>query len=413
MRDEGVAGRNHEPALAPNTGRAWGSGAVGEGQPRFFSSSTLLTLALPLLLSACGSAPKRETAVERIEPPSHVAEPPAVSTQVQVPAPPPSPSPRVTRGGGYYLDDGPGDSPPEDLDSIPEAVPKWEPLHRGAMRPYVVMGQSFTPMTELAPYKAQGIATWYGRRYHGKPTSSGEIYDMYSMTAAHPVLPIPSYVRVTNVASGKSVVLRVNDRGPFIDNRLIDLSFTAAHRIGVLSGGSALVEVESVIPDGAVVAKGPAAGPAPGTLRSTSAVASPGQAPRARAKPAPAGLESNAVNDPILAIAAAASEMPSPTQYAAPPPERSAPAPRAQGLEPRDSRGTFLQLAAFGSRANAENYLARTKVKLDWLAERLHVLGRDGLFRVHAGPYTSPVEARQAADRVALSLGVKPVVVTR
>ena len=125
------------------------------------------------------------------------------------------------------------------------------------------MGQSFTPMTELVPYKAQGTATWYGRRYHGKPTSSGEPYDMYSMTAAHPVLPIPSYVRVTNLATGKSVVLRVNDRGPFIDNRLIDLSYTAAYRIGVLSGGSALVEVESIIPDGAVIAKASPAAPAP------------------------------------------------------------------------------------------------------------------------------------------------------
>jgi rare lipoprotein A len=359
------------------------------------------------MTSACGSAPKREIAIERSEPPSQVAAAPAVRP-IQAPVQSSPPPPRITRGGGYYLDDGPGDSPPEDLDSIPEAVPKWEPLHRPAMRPYVVMGQSFTPMTELAPYKAQGIATWYGRRYHGKPTSTGEIYDMYSMTAAHPTLPIPSYVRVTNVATGKSVVLRVNDRGPFIDNRLIDLSYTAAHRIGVLSGGSALVEVESIIPDGAVVAK--SAPPSPGAMRPTTVtnIASADE-PRARAKPAAPALAST--DDPILAIAAAAGVMSSPSEFTMP--DRSAAATHAPGLQPRDSRGVYLQLAAFGSRTNAESYLAHAKLKLDWLAERLHVLGREGLFRVHAGPYASSMEARQAADRVALALGVKPVVVTR
>jgi rare lipoprotein A len=369
------------------------------------------------LTSACGSAPKREVAAERIDPPRHVAtapQAPAAQAPILTPAPSPAPaSPRILRGGGYYLDDGPGDSPPADLDTIPEAVPRWEPLHRGAMRPYVVLGQSFTPMTELAPYKAQGTATWYGRRYHGKPTSTGEPYDMYSMTAAHPTLPLPSYVRVTNVANGKSVVLRVNDRGPFIDNRLIDLSYTAAHRIGLLDGGSALVEVESIIPDGTVVARAAPAGHAPGTLRSTSAVSSSVQLATPRAKSPAAAFDSNAGDDPILAIAAAASETGSTSEYAAPAPDRSAAASSAQGLVARDTRGVYLQLAAFGSRTNAESYLARTKRELDWLAERLHVMGRDGLFRVHAGPYANPAEARRIADRVAMSLGAKPLVVTR
>jgi rare lipoprotein A len=364
------------------------------------------------MTSACGTAPKREIAVERAAPPSQIATAPAApSTQPAPPSPAPAPAPRITRGGGYYLDDGPGDNPPADLESIPEAVPKLEPLHRGTMRPYVVMGQSFTPMTELAPYKAQGIATWYGRRYHGKPTSSGEPYDMYSMTAAHPVLPIPSYVRVTNVANGKSVVLRVNDRGPFIDNRLIDLSYTAAHRIGLLAGGSALVDVESIIPDGAVIAK---ASPTPTAARPAAASsAAPSVNSTARAKPS-AAFDSKVEGDPILAIAAAAKEVEPASEYVAQPFHPVAAVPtRSQGLAPRDARGVYLQLAAFGSRQNAESYLARTKLQLDWLAERLHVLGREGLFRVHAGPYASSTEARQIAERVALSLGVKPVVVTR
>ena len=200
---------------------------------------------LAAVLSGCGStASKRDGPVDRAE---RAERAPRVS---KAPSSAPRSSPRTRRGGGYYLDDGPGDAAPADLETIPEPVPQWEPLHRGAMRPYVVLGQSFTPMTELQPYKARGVATWYGRRYHGKQTSSGEIYDMYAMSAAHPVLPIPSYVRVTNVVNGKSVVVRVNDRGPVIDNRLIDLSYTAAHRIGVLAGGSAVVEVETIIPEG-------------------------------------------------------------------------------------------------------------------------------------------------------------------
>jgi rare lipoprotein A len=311
----------------------------------------------------------------------------------------------MTRGGGYYLDDGPGDSPPADLDSIPDAVPKLEPLHPGAMKPYVVMGQSFTPMTELTPYKTQGIASWYGRRYHGKPTSSGEPYDMYGMSAAHPTLPIPSYVRVTNLASGKSAVVRVNDRGPFIDNRVIDLSYTAAHRLGVLAGGSAPVQVESIIPDGTTPATGYAAASAPGRLPGTAVSLSPMPTNPAGAASRATGSSQGADADPILAIAAAARDIdpgtaPSPVNAAAP-------------ITERDTGGVYLQLAAFGSRENAESYLARARVQLDWLAERLHVLSREGLFRIHAGPYASSAEARQIANRVTLAVGVRPVVVTR
>jgi rare lipoprotein A len=152
------------------------------------------------------------------------------------------------RPGGYYLDDGPGANPPANIDRIPDAVPRVEPLNHGTMRPYVVRGKQYTPMTALGPYKARGIATWYGRRYHGKQTASGERYDMYAMTAAHTTLPIPSYARVTNLANGKSVVVRINDRGPFVDGRIIDLSYTAAHKLGVLAGGNARVEVEALVP---------------------------------------------------------------------------------------------------------------------------------------------------------------------
>ena len=156
------------------------------------------------------------------------------------------------RPGGYYKDDGPGDS--AKLASIPDAVPRTEPLHRYANRPYEALGQRFVPLTRVGPFEQRGSASWYGKRFHGKPTSSGEAYDMYRMTAAHPILPIPSYARVTNLATGKRVVVRINDRGPFHAGRVIDLSYAAAHRLGYVAAGSARVLVEQVVPGGAPLA---------------------------------------------------------------------------------------------------------------------------------------------------------------
>ena len=150
--------------------------------------------------------------------------------------------------GGYYKDDGPHARPPAGLESIPDAVPRVEPLHRYANRPYRVFGKDYRPLASLQPFRQRGMASWYGKRFHGKPTSSGEKYDMYKMTAAHPTLPIPSYARVTNVANGRSVVVRINDRGPFHAGRVIDLSYVAAHRLGYIGAGSAQVEVEAIVP---------------------------------------------------------------------------------------------------------------------------------------------------------------------
>lgn len=159
-----------------------------------------------------------------------------------------TPTTTTAKSGGYYLDDGPEANPPSKLDSIPDAVPRDEPLHRFANRTYVVLGNTYTPQTERRAYSQEGLASWYGRRFHGKKTSSGEPYDMYAMTAAHPTLPIPSYARVTSLVNGRSVVVRINDRGPFHSNRLIDLSYTAAHKLGYLGKGSARVRVESIDP---------------------------------------------------------------------------------------------------------------------------------------------------------------------
>ena len=332
-----------------------------------------------MTLAGCGSMGTRETSAP-------VARAPEGS-----PAPPTAPAPTrpaTPRGGGYYLNDGPGDNPPANLDQIPDAVPRAEPLRPANMRPYTVMGQAYTPMTRLAPYKERGIASWYGRRYHGQKTSSGEIYDMYGMTAAHTVLPIPSYARVTNVANNKSIVVRINDRGPFHSDRLIDLSYTAAYKLGVLGGGKAIVEIETIIPGA-------------GTPAAPAVVAAPVPPP-----PAPPSAVTTALPPSAPAIATSLPAEPATAQSAKP----ETPPVVAVTVE---QKGLFLQLGAFGSQDNAENYLARLRSQVDWLAPALHVYPKDGLYRVHAGPYANQADARAAADRISQALGIKPMVLTR
>jgi len=199
--------------------------------------SRLSALFCLIALAGCGTSPPREA-----PPPAAQSRPP------ETPAAAPAAAPRK---GAYYKDDGPGANPPPDLAAIPDALPKAEPLHRFANRPYQVFGRSYVPVAGAAPFRQTGIGSWYGRRFHGAPTSSGEPYDMYAMTAAHPTLPIPSYVRVTNIANGRSVVVRVNDRGPFHSDRIIDLSYTAAWKLGYVEAGSAHVAVEAIVPAGA------------------------------------------------------------------------------------------------------------------------------------------------------------------
>jgi rare lipoprotein A len=152
------------------------------------------------------------------------------------------------RGGGYYKDDGPGSASSQKLAKIPDAVPRAEPLRAHNNRPYRVHGKTYTPRTRVESFRQRGVASWYGRRFHGRPTASGESYDMYAMTAAHPTLPIPSYARVTSLENGRSVVVRINDRGPFLHGRIIDLSYVAAWKLGYINKGSAQVEVEQILP---------------------------------------------------------------------------------------------------------------------------------------------------------------------
>lgn len=281
------------------------------------SSTLVIATLVAMTLAACGGAPTR---------------------------------PGTSKPGGYYLDDGPDANPPANLDAIPEPVPRLEPLNKYTARPYTVLGQSYTPFTQLAPYKARGLATWYGKRYHGQKTSSGEIYDMYQLTAAHTLLPLPSFARVTNVANGKSVVVRVNDRGPFHQDRLIDLSYAAAHRLGIIERGSAMVEVETIIPGQGAVAPGPAETVAPAPV------------------PVPVSAEAGAI---------------------------------------------YVQLGAFSVAENADVFLRKLRMDLGWLAGSMSLYQGDGLYKVHAGPYASREQAEGVAERVRQELGFRAFVLNR
>lgn len=149
---------------------------------------------------------------------------------------------------GQRVADGPPHKP-VDVSSVPDAVPKVEPRSRyGNPKSYTVYGQRYYTLKSSNGYRERGIASWYGRKFHGRRTSSGEPYDMYTMTAAHKTLPLPTYARVTNLENGRSVVLRVNDRGPFHTNRIIDLSYAAAWKLGILAKGTGYVEIEALDP---------------------------------------------------------------------------------------------------------------------------------------------------------------------
>ena len=145
--------------------------------------------------------------------------------------------------------DGAEARPPPDLTQVPDAVPRIEPIRAGGPnKPYEALGETYTPLPPDAALAERGLASWYGRKFHGRRTASGEVYDMYAMTAAHRTLPLPSYVRVSNPANGRTVIVRVNDRGPFVKGRIIDLSYTAALKLGLL-GGVAPVQIERITPD--------------------------------------------------------------------------------------------------------------------------------------------------------------------
>lgn len=368
--------------------------------PRRPMGALVLAMVVSFGLAACGSKPSRVADSGRV---------------ASVPTTGVSGGATPRRGGGYYKDDGPDDVLPPNLDLIPDAVPAVEPLHRPALRPYTVMGQHFVPRTELVPFKERGHASWYGRRFHGNPTSIGEPYDMYAMTAAHPTLPIPSYVRVTNLGNGQSVVVRVNDRGPFLRGRVIDLSYAAAHRLGYINSGSAHVEVESITHQDIQVARAAGVPALPGAAKGVGvASSSPVMQPIAVAAPAPAPVPAPAVMH-MAALPPAVADPPSALVVTE---SRAAPLPLAQSAPPLVTRseqeaGAYLQLGAFSTSSNAEGLVHRVRSELGMFADRLQLLDEGGRYRLQLGPFASADEARLEAGRIGVLLNLQPFVVMR
>ena len=377
----------------------------------------LLTRAVPvalaLLLSACGGL--NPFGGGRSQPAPRSEAPPARSTPSAAPAGSGVPATAAVvqrRGGAYYQDDGPGDSAPPNLEATPDAVPKDEPLLRSATnRTYVVFGKTYTPFTDERPFSQRGIGSWYGRKFHGQKTSSGEPYDMYAMTAAHPTLPIPSYVRVTNVSNGRSVVVRVNDRGPFHSERVIDLSFTAALKLDYVNQGSALVEVMRVhAGDPTLVAASRVGGATP--------AASPAAAPSAGARSAAPSQTAQAPSPKPASTNVSGDESPQTGS-------QSGPVATVQRVnvtvEPATVNlpvntqpdGVYLQIGAFGAREGAESFRTRVSQQLAWLTESIFVVSGNNLHRLQVGPYKNRDEAARIAEKIRETLQLKPLFVLR
>lgn len=259
------------------------------------------------------------------------------------------------------------DSGPEramDVSHIPDAVPRWEPrTAAGNKSPYTVLGKTYQVLSSADDYRERGFASWYGQKFHGRLTSNGEVYDMYGMTAAHKSLPIPTFVQVTNVENGKAVIVRVNDRGPFHGDRIIDLTYAAAKKLGFVDQGTAEVEVTAIDPD---------------------------------AWAANNGRTIVAVGDD--ASAAVASNEP-----AAPTPLQSA------GYQLPGN--TFLQAGAFGKRESAAS-LQQKLAELTALPVFIAPAGAlQKLFRVRIGPISDNFELLNLQERIQqLNLGIPHVV---
>jgi rare lipoprotein A len=352
-----------------------------------------LALSLVLVLAACGSVPQQPASTPQpAAARPRAAAPATASAARRLPALPAAGSGR----GGYYLDDGPGDAPPDDLMAIPDAEPKIEPYSKAALRPYVVFGKTYTPIADDRPLKQRGVGSWYGKKFHGQKTSSGELYDMYQMTAAHPTLPIPSYARVTNLKTGAQVIVRVNDRGPFRADRIIDLSYTAALKLGYLTHGSTELEVERLLPDEILrlaalrqeQARNPSAQASAAAPASMEALlqAQPGT-------PAPAQLPPSA---PAAALSA-----------------QTQPQPVTTAIAAASGGGFYLQLGAYSQAANAE--ALRMRLSQNWSASLppLEVVQAGALFRVHSGPFASRADAAGAALQIPAAGVAQALIVQR
>lgn len=247
-------------------------------------AAALAVAVTALLLSACGSVPQRQAPQSprqvRIPPPKvSVIQPQSPAAEAEDPGPAPA-----------WEKDGPPnpDDIPDGLADLPEPVPTHEPKSAGGnMRSYEVFGKKYHVLSTAEGFRETGLASWYGKKFHGRKTSNGERYDMFKLSAAHKNLPLPTWVRVTNLANGKNVIVRVNDRGPFHSGRIIDLSYAAAVKLDTV-GKIATVELEAITPGREL--------PPPPQIREASEVASAQRGP-------PRLLQVAAYSDPINAVA--------------------------------------------------------------------------------------------------------------
>jgi rare lipoprotein A len=337
--------------------------------------------------------------------------------------------------GGYYKDDGPDANPPSNLDAVPDALPRIEPLAGGANRPYVVFGKRYVPITDDRPFTQRGIASWYGKKFHGNSTSIGEPYDMYAMTAAHPTLPIPSYARVTSAINGRTIIVRVNDRGPFHDNRIMDLSYVAAYKLGIIGPGSGEVTVQRILPDEVrrMVAEresGRTANATASTAAFTAASAATSSAATSTTSAATSGTTTattSATTSATGAVAAAGAPEPVPV------PTSESAAPRTLPLAPVSTAAAgattvnglpesgavaangavYLQLGAFSQPANAQSLATRVNGQLASMGLPPATVEQAGQFyRVRVGPYADRNAAMSAVQMVADKTGILPSIAT-
>ncbi|WP_088285220.1 septal ring lytic transglycosylase RlpA family protein [Ideonella sp. A 288] len=312
--------------------------------------------------------------------------------------------------------DGPGASPPPNLAAVPDAVPRVDPVRAGGPnKPYEVFGQTYVPRLGDPPMRERGLASWYGRAFHGRPTANGETYDMYAMTAAHKTMPLPSYARVRNPANGREVVVRVNDRGPFHAGRVIDLSYTAALKLGLLNG-VAPVELERLTHeairsgswqrDAEPVAAAP---PPPPVVLPLAPAPAPAAVPGPLPAVTPAADTGDA--DPIAALAQQVGAAPGLRPDAIPgrTHDTATAAPAGAPLAP----GFWLQFGAFRDATSAEAWRQQLAQQVDWLAPRLSVVADAPWHRVQAGPWASRQDALFAADRLRDRLAAAPVLLER
>ena len=336
--------------------------------------NSLLVLFCCIFFVACGG---KKTVKPVPAPPVANKPAPTIKPPVVIPSPDSGSLPvdktataEPTKPGGYYLDDGPGDNPPKNIAAIPNAVPKKEPLHSRTNRPYKALGETYRPMANYQPYKKSGVASWYGKRFHGKKTSNGETYDMYSMTAAHTILPLPSYAKVTNPANGRSVIVRVNDRGPFKHSRIIDLSYAAAYKLGYTNKGSTLVEVEAIDPD---------------------------------------KTNSYADNNTDIQVEATPVTMVEPSPSTAPVEQTTAISNDDTRLEP----GFFVQAGAFKNEVNADKLINKLQgLDIDQNTG-INKVYNSGLHRLKIGPFETKLGADKTAADIRRQLNVPAITITQ